>query len=357
MSFISIPAGAKFNSIERFISHLDFERTHFRLPNIINIIPTISTFNTVDDFLDSLNEANFDIESEYGKLFLISKMSQNDVIRYYAFFNEVTHSPIFLTDAKKTEEIPNTLFNYINRNHGISNLWIPPKVMKKIKDDLSTEYKEMLITKFSAIRGIDSEVPSKLRPTCNRNVQYHAVDGKETLNEWEIWYGVLPKILEIRLPTGVSFKMDDKGIFTHRDGRFEDIFGIINNVVNLLLYLRDEIVKSDYVMQYFGKDNQFMRAIQKPWTIHMSVGLDTDDIPKFCELIEETDFTVMNDILLKGSLFYNARLVDDYSGSLFDIATTGKKIDVYPVKQRDISSSMRFYQFIVSQIDNTAHVG
>lgn len=357
MSFITIQPNAKFNDLDSFISHLDYERIHFRLPNIINIIPTVSTFSTVDDFVDSITEASFEIEKEYGKLFLISKMSQNDKIEYYAFFNEANHSPFFLTDAKKTEDIPNTLFNYINRNYEISNLWIPPRVMKKIKDDLSTAYEELLVTKFSAIRGLDSEVPSKLRPSCDRNFQYHGNDGKETLKELEIWYGVLPKILELRLPTGLSFKIDDKGIFTHRDGRFEDIFEIINNVVGLLLHLRDEIVKSDYQKQHFGINNQFVRALQKPWSIHMTYGLDTDDIPKFCGLVEETDFTILRDILLPGSIFYNARLVDDYSGSLFDITTTGKKIDIYPVKRRDISSSMRFYQFVVSQIDNTAKVG
>jgi len=357
MSFISIPSNAKFNNINDFISHLDYERINFNLPNIINIIPTVSTFNTIDDFVDSLEQANFDIENEFGKLFLISKISQNDKISYYAFFNETNHSPIFLTDAKKTEDIPNTLFNYINRNRGISNLWIPPQVMKQIKDDLSEEYEQMLITKFSAIRGINSEVPSKLRPSCDRNFQYHGNDGKETLTELEIWYGVLPKILEFRLPTGVAFKIDDKGIFTHRDGRFEDIFKIINDVVGLLLNLRDVIVKSDYQTYHFGKQNQFVRSLQKPWSIHMTYGLANDEIPKFRDLVQETDFTVLNDIALSGSVFYNARLVDDYSGSLFDITTTGKKIDVFPVKQRDISSSMRFYQFVVSQIDNTAQVG
>ena len=229
--------------------------------------------------------------------------------------------------------------------------------MKKIKDNLSVEYEQMVITKFSAIRSINSEVPSKLRPHCSRNFQYHGDDGKETLLELEILYGVLPKILELRLPNGVSFKIDDKGIFTHRDGRFEDIFRIIDDVVSFLLILRDEIVKSDYQKLYFGKKNQFVRALQKPWSIQMQYGIDIDDIPRFSNYIEESDFTILEDILLNGSFFYNARLVDNYSGSLFDITTTGKKFDVFPVKQRDMNSSMRFYQFVVSQIDTTAKVG
>jgi hypothetical protein len=359
MDFITIASGSKFNTLLSFINHLDYERINFRLPNVINIIPTISTFDTIGQFVESLEEAEFDIENEYGKLLLISKKSQNEKISYYAFFNEKNNSPIFLTDAKKTEDIPNTLFNYINKTHGISNLWIPPKIMKQIKDDLALEYPEMLITKFSGVRSINSEIHSKLRPYCERNLQYHGNDGKETLKEMEIWYGVLPKILEIRLPTGVAFKIDDKGIFSHRSGRFEDSFKIINNVVDLMIDLRDYITKSDYEIRHFGKTNQFSRAIQKPWSIRMSYGLDADDIPKFCDLVQGSDwnFTILKDVLLTGSILYNARMIDDNSGALFDITTTGKKIDVFPVIQRDLSSSMRFYQFVLSHIDNTAQVG
>jgi hypothetical protein len=50
-------------------------------------------------------------------------------------------------------------------------------------------------------------------------------------------------------------------------------------------------------------------------------------------------------------------LIDEHTGSLLDISTTGKKIDVYPVEKIDIGTSMRFFEFVVENIDHMATVG
>lgn len=359
MNLINIEQGIQFGDIKEFTRYLEYERINNRLPGVLNIVATVSTFETISQFISSLESEGFVIEKEYGKLLSISKCSQSDKVFYYAFFDDYNNVPLFLTDANKTDEIPKTLFRYINKTRNISNLWISPQIMKEIKDDLSIRYEDMIITYFSAQRGINTETKSELRPYCERNVQYHGSDGKQTLAEMEYWYGVLPRILEIKLPTGIAFKIDNKGIITLRSGRFGEIFNIIENVVSKLLELRDAIGKSSYSIRHIGKRHQFAHAIQRPWSIEMPFGLDIDDVPKFCDTLQSEDwhFTILEHVLLHGSMQFTARIIDDYTGSLFDIKTSGRKIDVFPVKQPDIGSSMRFYQFICENIDNAAQVG
>jgi len=349
----------EFYDIDEFTKYLEFERIDNRTPLILNIIATISTFKDSTEFTQSLEKENFIIEKEHGNLFLISKLLNKEKIYYYTFFDNRNNVPLFITDAKKTEDIPNTLFNYINKTREISNLWISPKIMKEIKDDLSKKYNDMIITYFSAIRSLNTEVKSELRPNFERNLQYHGSDGKETLDEMEYYYGVLPKILEIHLPNGVGFKIDNKGIITIKKGRFGDIFQIIETVIDRLLSLRDEINKSKYSIKTVGSKNKFSHAVQKPWSIDLPVGMKNDNIPHFCKTIQgnEWNFTLLENVLINGSMLFTARIIDDHTGSIFDISTDGKRIDIYPVKQADIGTSMRFYEYIVENIDNTAKVG
>jgi hypothetical protein len=83
-----------------------------------------------------------------------------------------------------------------------------------------------------------------------------------------------------------------------------------------------------------------------------------DDIPGFCRALgeEEWDFTVLEDMLLKESMF-SARLIDNNNSSVFDIETSGDSIDIYPVEQADIGSYIKFYEFLVENVDSQAVVG
>jgi len=348
-----------FEDIQDFIKYLEIERVTSQSYGNIHIVATISTFDSIEQFVESLEGFKFTIEKRFGKLLLISKTSSTKKIYFYVFFDDRNNVPLFITDAKKTNEIPETLFRYINHSKRISNLWIAPKVMKEIKDDLVLEYEDMIITYFSARRGPNTDISSEYRPHIERGIQYHGNDGKHTLEEMEYYYGVLPKILEIQLPNGVAFRIDNKGIITLRQGHFEGIFRIIENVVSRLKIVKDAIGESGYSIYQVGKNKQFNNAIQTPWSIALPGGMDSDDVPGFCNAIrgEEWNFTVLDHVLFNSSLYFSARLIDGNSGSMIDVSTTGEKLDVYPVGETDIGTSMRFFEFIVENIDHSATVG
>jgi hypothetical protein len=231
--------------------------------------------------------------------------------------------------------------------------------MQELKDGLIEEYEDLLITYFSAKRAPNSEITAQFRPDVTRGIQYRGDDGKRTLEEMEFYYGVLPKILEIRLPNGVSFRIDNKGIITLFRGSFGDVFKIIESIVGKLIKIKYAIEESSYTIHKVGINKQFSHAIQTPWSIVLPSGLKIEDIPNFCRSLrdEEWDFTLLNHMLLKEESYFSARIIDNNNNSLFDIASTGKRMDVFPIEQTDISSSIRFYEFLVENVDPLATTG
>jgi hypothetical protein len=354
-----IRADRDFDDIQELIQYLECERGDDQINSNLHIVATLSMFQNIDQFVESLKNFHFSIDKRAGKLLLLSKESQGKRIYIYTFFDDRNNVPLFITDAKKTNEIPDILFTYINRTKEISNLWIAPKVMKEIKDNLVREYPDMIITYFSAKRSPNTDIHSEFRPHVERGIQYRGNDGKHTLEEMEFYYGVLPKILEVQLPNGIAFRIDNKGIITLRHGHFAGIFKIIEEVVSRLENVREAIGESGYSISKVGSRRQFSNAIQIPWSIDVPVEMHYDDVSRFCKAMrsEEWNFTVLEQVLLPGSMFFSARLIDEHTGSLLDISTTGKKIDVYPVEKIDIGTSMRFFEFVVENIDHMATVG
>jgi len=354
-----IRADRDFDDIQELIQYLECERGDDQINSNLHIVATLSMFQNIDQFVESLKNFHFSIDKRAGKLLLLSKESQGKRIYIYTFFDDRNNVPLFITDAKKTNEIPDILFTYINRTKEISNLWIAPKVMKEIKDNLVREYPDMIITYFSAKRSPNTDIHSEFRPHVERGIQYRGNDGKHTLEEMEFYYGVLPKILEVQLPNGIAFRIDNKGIITLRHGHFAGIFKIIEDVVSRLENVREAIGESGYSISKVGSRRQFSNAIQIPWSIDVPVEMHYDDVSRFCKAMrsEEWNFTVLEQVLLPGSMFFSARLIDEHTGSLLDISTTGKKIDVYPVEKIDIGTSMRFFEFVVENIDHMATVG
>ena len=358
MAFLEIENN-EFNDIQEFIEFLEYDKKGHQLPSNLQVVATISTLKTIEDYINDLIKYGFFIEKRYGKLLLISKAILNKKIYYYTFFDDRNNVHLFLTIARKTDDIPETLFDYIKRSGDISNLWITPKIMKELKDRLTDEYADLMITYFSAKRTPNSDIPAEYRPEIERGIQYRGDDGRLALEEMEFYYGVMPKILEIRLPNGVAFRIDNKGIITLFKGSFGDIFKIIESVVGKLIKIKYAIEGSSYAIHRVGTNNQFAHAIQIPWSVIMPSGMKLDDLVGFCRALsdEEWDFTLLESALSKEESFFSARVIDNNNSSSFDIATTGKRMDIYPIEQTEIGSYIRFYEFLVETVDPQAVVG
>jgi hypothetical protein len=348
----------KFSDISEFVNFLKEVQSEGKDLWNIQLVPTVSNHRSFKQFVESITEYGFSIVEESGKLLLVSKQHGKDTVYFYIFFDDRNQIPLFLTDAKKTDELPDILFDYLRKSKDLSNIWISPIEMKEIKDDLIKQYDNLIITYFSAKRSPNARFSSHYRPNVERSIIYRGIDGKQVLDEMEFYYGVLPKILEMKIPNGLSFKIDNKGIITIREGDIASVFDIIERLVRHISPIKDAIGTSRYSITKVGK-KQFERIIQTPWSLAFSNSFNDVAIPNICQDIEqeEWDFTLLEHSEIAAASPFSARIIDNMSGSLFDISVHGRGIHVYPVEKPDIGSYMRFFEFVLESVDSMAMVG
>lgn len=357
MIFLDIE-GKFFTDISEFVEYLITYQSEGKGLWNIQLVPTVSTHKSFNQFIESITDYGFSIVSEAGKLIHVSKTHKDDIVHFYIFFDDRNRIPLFLTDARKTDELPDILFDYFRKSKELSNLWISPVVMKEIKDDLVKQHEDLIITYFSAKRSPNTRLNSHYRPSIERSIIYRGIDGKQTLDEMEFYYGVLPKILEMKIPNGISFKIDNKGIITIREGDISSIFDIIERLVRHINPIKDAIGSSRYSISKVGK-KQFERTIQIPWSVAFSETVTDTIVPNICQNIEqeEWEFTLLEHSEISSESPFSARIIDNISGSSFDISLFKKGIRIYPVEKKDIGTYMKFYEFVLESVDSMAQVG
>jgi hypothetical protein len=341
-----------------FCHHFDGMRAAPQKSGSLQIIATVANGLDLSEFRGSLASFGFSIDYESGQFFQLSKTHKGNTIQFSVFFDEKRQIPIFITDAKKTDEIPSLLFEYLYLSADLSHLWIAPAVMKEIKDDLVSQYPELIITYFSAKRSNNTEIPAYRRANVERGIQYRGIDGKNALEEMEYYYGILPKILDFTIPNIGSFRIDNKGIITVKEGSISGIFNILNRIIVTVQPLQKAISNSTYSTREIGK-SQFVYNIQTPWSLYFSKPIDDDTIARFLHEVEseEWSFTILNQNSNIQDLNLHARLIDNLSGALLDIETSLEGISVYPVDKPSLGSCMRFFELILESVDSTATVG
>ena len=325
----------------------------------LQVIASIADGLSLSQFKNSLCEFGFSILKNCGSYLEIAKEHKEQrVVPFSVFFDVSNQIALFITDAKKTDEIPHLLFEYINLSGVLSNLWIAPMVMKEIKDDLAKQHTDLIITYFSAKRGPTTKTQSHYRPDIGRGIQYRGSDGKHTLEEMEFYYGVLPRILDFSIPSVGSFRLDNNGIITVREGAVSGIFDILDHITERIRPLQDAISNSSY-NPIQNKKTNLTYNIQKPWSLNLSQPVDTDTIQQIIQEIheEEWEFTILNRTTDQKNNYLEARLIDNLSGSLIDIEARDQGINIYPVEKTSIGSSMRFFELIIESVDAMAVAG
>lgn len=358
MSFLKIEEGRTFEKIHNFVDFLCEERDLSILPKELKIIGTISKIDTLEEFRVTLKQSGFKFDAEYGNLLCISKEVRGEESIFYVFYDDINNVHLFFTLETKTYDIPATVTKYIERTRNITHLWIGPETMRKIKDELLSKYENAKILEFIGKRLPYYKTMAAYRPEIERSIRYKGRDGKETLEELEHYYGILPNIIEYELPTGLSFRLDSTGIVTLKRGSFRDVFKILeDDVIGKIIEVRDAVSHSKYsitgIKTSGGKT--FNRPIQTPWSIKLETPLDYPTAKKaLTKLTEDWNFTLFDELLVEGSVYLSAGVIDNNKNTSFEINTTGDTINLYPIDEVDFGSAIRFYAFVLYNIDQEA---
>ncbi len=353
MAFLDL-TGMEFRNRKEFEDYLEDRVDIGGIKGGLKLVCTLSDFEKEDKFISALSEMDFHVVRKHGVVFHLKRGN----IDFFVCRDQKYNLDIFLTDARKTHDLP-PLLNFISFTPRISHLWIQPVLMMNIMDELIDRYPETTIPFFTARRTISTEIQARYRPSIERTIQYNGIDGVDTLKEMKFYYGVLPKIIEFSLPIGVRFKLDSRGIITLKQGLFSDISPIIKRIVKQILGVRDAVKKSGFKIDSIPTRTKvkFRRFLQTPWTIEIGEQIEAF---RMLELLKKNEDDYFNFILSNYSKqddnrpYLSARLVNEYRGTSIDIIYHGKKINVYPIDDVDIGISMDFFQFVTEYVDSTA---
>lgn len=343
--------GRDFEELDSVITHIAEEVDLSEIDGNLSVISAISDFEGFDQFERSLS-SHFTLEQESGNLYLLNATKLD--VPYYVYFDD-PEFPIFLTTGRKTEDIPETLDEYILGEQEIGRLWISKTEMENLRQRIVDQYPEVIMPYFTARRSRHAEIDARRRPRHERTIQYYGKDGLETFDEMKFEYGVLPTNLKFQKANEFKFRVTTRGVFTIKHGGLADVLEVIENSIERLRRVKDAIDESgySYVTNEFSQHQQTIPQ-SRPWAVTLSEPLTQHDIDRFRgEELEEWEFTLtdIDSTVAEDESYVRAELKDERTRAKSMLRSHNGSIRIYPREHTGIDQSIRVFEFINDQID------
>jgi len=354
----------EFHSEEEFRRYLLIETDLAQVLQHDNlyVIVTLLGFSVPRRLEQALRREEFQVTSVHGAVWEITHEaidpddSSSKPFSAYVALDWESGLAMYYTNFRKTAEIDRLLVPAITKGSSEMDLFVlHPSLMHRMLDSLFAEYPEARVTEFTARTSLHSSQGSVRRPPCKRTIQYWGNDGRDAYPELRDKYGTAISRAVIELPsqdtklrvshTGtIAFCNGDPAVFSH----------ILDEHVLPEARLQRSIVyraKREYVE--IGTSNS-RRPL--PVVIPLTIRLDSPlqyyeanrELPS---ALESREFQVLAFMADEGSLFLKASLFDSRSLSRFDIWANEGFIKVLPGDRTRLSTLLRFYDFVLSDID------
>lgn len=340
----------EFGTLSQVISHIENNVHIDDIRGDLSIIGAVSDYPTKDIFLESV-DSHFSIEKRNGNLFLLT--AKNLHVPYYVYLNK--EFPIFFTTGRKTEDLPETIDDYLWSDINIGRMWISKVEMENLKQRIVNRYPDVVIPYFTATRSQHSDIPANRRPRRKRTIQYYAKDGLETLNEMKYEYGVLPTNLKFQKANEFKFRVTTRGVFTISNGGLGEVLNVIEDSIDRLKEVKDAIDTSGYsVRSNKYKEGQNIPKSQ-PWAVKLQSDTIQQGIDAFKseELSKDWEFDLagIHHSRLEDGTGFKAELIDERSLGKVVLRSNADSIRIYPREHTGIDQSIRVFEFINDQID------
>lgn len=337
-----------FTSREDFISYIKSEVNLDDLDNKLSIIGSVCDHER-SSFIDSLRR-HFDIVDRRDNLLLL--WESNERIPYYVHLED-EEFPLFFATANKTDEIPDTLVQYLKADQLMSRMWVGKREMERLRRQMVQEHSGLIIPQFTAKRSKHTDIPAKKRPEYDRTIRYWADDGLETYRHVKSRYGVLPTNIQFEEPDQFKFQITQDGVFTAIDGGVDQIINLITQSTKRLKFVKRKINTADYDENGSEYLQEISIPYSKPWAIELDERPAVGDIKHFEENISASnlEFSVVHfDPYLDGRAF-DAELMDKNNYGKTAVRTKESTIRVYPRESTGIDQSFRIYNFVDDHIE------
>lgn len=341
----------EFESRESFIDHLDIQYKQRKLAGSFNIIAAVNNLEDPDQFA-SLIRQRFDVLEQNGDLLRIYTTVDEDPVYSYVYLDETT--PIFLTNANKTDQIPPTIIHFLQSTQNVGRLMLSKREIDETRKDIVSEYENVLIPFFSARRTAEEPIEAQRRPETKRSIQYRADDGLETYREMRYNYGVLPSIMTFECPNRFKFKVKNDGTFVHVRGGLRALWNSLKKEIDRV----EEIVRYANTGSYEESDSSFLDedeqfTVSRPWAVEVNQGIAPEAIKSLPAQLNESfwEFSVADYYSQPEIQSFEAEVIDETTKERTTMKSKGDDIRIFPREFTDVDQSLRLYNFISDHFD------
>lgn len=271
----------------------------------------------------------------------------------YLYRHPDTDSLIFLT-LNSHDDFHRTADSIIRKMEGISYLWFPPESMAILRDNVLDEDGSRLVGFEGKKFGREQKYEEERRPGTKREGEYHADDAAETLEERKKEYGITPTHLYFEWPSKGDFHFRDEGEFvlTRGDPKF-----FFNQIVVPGLREADPLNTAIKASELHVIKKNGLQSIEKEsLEIELTHPLEYEEADNLIAEMKNDGFYPYSYQASEGSLLLNGRIVDESNGGMISLSTDGETISILPRYESGFDSLLRFYRFVVQEVDSDAKV-
>jgi hypothetical protein len=277
------------------------------------------------------------------------------------FFGGFFEGELLMMLTGATERgIEQTLDRTIRTSGELVSMPIVPRDFQRINELVLEKSEDMRITSFKS-RRIPDLADADIRPEYDREIEYKGDDGRQTLEEFREYYGVVPVRVQYE-HENINFKMDTEGKFT--------LLEINQETVNLLFELVKEIFDNVMQIQEITQEIRFekeeVRSGDFSITVpRLSAGRVDFDKPFNLLMAEEFvqnasdsagNFTFTDVTMEAGSLDFSARVTDEERSAHFNVSANEDSMTIVPKHNCSFASIVDFYLAVVQVVDEGAKI-
>ncbi|WP_117595169.1 hypothetical protein [Haloprofundus halophilus] len=343
----------RFTSADNLVHYLDTEADLSSLSGEFNIFAAVNNLKDKQEFLEAVKLSDhFVISEESDDLKLLRASYEGKSVYTYVYLQD--DFPVFFTTANKTDELPPTIWAFLQETQDVGRLQLPKRAIDNLRKRLVSEYDDLIIPYFSARRSYDSNTPARRRPDVERSIQYRGIDGIETYKEMRYNYGILPKIMVFERPHRFKFRVKQNGVFVHVKGSIFDLWGALKREMERTLSIKESANTGGFgdVQSTFFENREM--HISSPWEIKVNGGIQKAGLEGFESHLSEDfyEFNVSEFQTASDADSFQAEIIDDSSHELLTLKSKNDKIRIFPREQTDIDQSVRIFNFVSDHFDS-----
>lgn len=271
----------------------------------------------------------------------------------YLYRHPETQSPVFLT-LNSHEDFRRTADRTISRTQRIHYIWFPPEDLAFIQDEILDNEGAKLVAFEGEKYGRQRKYEEERRPEIRRKSEYEGDDAAETLEERKMEYGITPIHLYFEWPTKGKFHFRDEGEFVLTSGNPDFFFKeIVTPTLETVNPLNTAIKASElHIVERHGIEHIEKESLE----IKLKAPLGYEERGDLLEQMKEEGFFPYSVQTDQGSLLLNGRIVDEANGGMISLSTDGQIMSVLPRYDSGFDSLLRFYRFVVEEVDSEAYI-